>query len=70
MAKATETSEAVRSKEGQAFGPCGDCLFWIRGEGLGSAPGIGRCHGMPPITGMWPGVPAVAKGCSLFQARA
>jgi hypothetical protein len=54
---------------GTRFGPCGDCAFFIAGEGLGSSVGKGRCHGLPPISGMWPGVPAVGAGCSIFRAR-
>jgi hypothetical protein len=64
-----EKDAIVVQAGGQVFGPCGDCAFYIAGEGLGSTVGKGRCHGFPPISGLWPGVPAVAAGCSIFRAR-
>jgi hypothetical protein len=67
--KAAAPPTRIEASDGTVFGPCSECTFYISGEGLGSSVGKGRCHGMPPVQGMWPGVPGVALGCSIFRAR-
>ena len=77
MAKAAESNErtdedrpeGIRGPDGKRFGPCGECVFYVPLEGAGASPFRGRCHGGPPLAGMWPVLPANALGCAVFRSR-